>query len=372
MIIGIPKERKTLENRVALTPSGAKELVKRNHKVLLESGAGLGAHFSDNEYFSAGCEIINSLEEVWKRSELLVKVKEPHEEEYKFFREGLVVFDYLHLAGLPEVAKQLVAKKVTGIAYELVSYDGRLFPLLEPMSEVAGKLSVINGANHLLSHHGGRGLLLGGVVGVLPANVLIIGAGIAGRAACQAALGLGANVTLLDINQKQLEIAKNIYGNSLSTCISNEETLKDLAKNTDLLIGAVLVPGDKAPRVISQEIKSLMPKGSVIVDISIDQGGCVDGIRSTSLKEPTYVENNVIHYAVPNMPAQVARTSTLALTSATLPYIIELAEMGSCENIVKQIKTNNPNKPKHAALSQALCTHDGGIVNEVIRRSVGG
>lgn len=367
MKIGIPKERKTLENRVALTPAGAAELIRRKHKVVIEKNAGAGAHFSDSEYKAVGCTIAETLEQVWGEAELLVKVKEPHEDEYQYFREGLAIFDYLHLAGLPEVAKELSKKKVTGFAYELVTLDNRRFPLLEPMSEIAGKLSILNGGNHLLTHNGGRGILLGGAVGVLPAHVIVIGAGIAGRAACQAAIGLGARVTLLDISQPQLDFAKNIFQDRIATAYSNNQMLEDLAPSADLVIGAVLVPGAKAPRVVNQDIKNKLPKGSVIVDISIDQGGCVENIKTTSLKEPTYLENGVIHYAVPNMPAQVARTSTLALTSATLPYIINLADNGIDAAVDLDRKNSSD---QMIALRNSCCSYRGEIVNEIVRESL--
>lgn len=358
MIIGVPKERKTLENRVALTPEGALELTKRKHTVLIEKDAGLGSFFDNSEYEKAGCKLVNSLAEVWEKADILLKVKEPHESEYEFFREGLIVFDYLHLAGLPEVAKELVEKKVTGIAYELISTDMKSFPLLEPMSEIAGKLSVINATNYLLTHNNGRGILPGGAVGVEPATITIVGAGIAGLAAARTALGLDANVNVLDISTKQLNVVRDIFNNKARSVYSNEAKLIELASRSDVVISAVLIPGDKAPKVITENVIKAMPKNSVIVDISIDQGGSVAGIKPTSLKEPVYMEQDVLHYAVPNMPSQVARTATLALTAKTLPYVIKLAELG-LEKAMDVTEFKN-----------ALCTYKGKITNEIIKNSL--
>lgn len=354
MIIGIPKERKVLENRVALTPSGALELTKRGHEVIIEKNAGIGSGFENNEYKASGCKLVDTLADVWKNAEILVKVKEPHESEFEYFREDLIIFDYLHLAGLPEVAKQLIDKKVTGIAYELISSNNKNFPLLEPMSEIAGKLSVINAANYLLTHNGGRGILPGGAVGVAPANITIIGAGIAGLAACRTALGLDANVNMLDISVKQLSHVRDVFNNKVNTIFSNSDSILQMAKNSDILISAVLIPGAKAPKIITEEVVEAMPKNSVIVDISIDQGGSVEGIKATSLENPVYVNKDVLHYAVPNMPSQVARTSTIALTSATLPFIVKLAENG-IENSLKIEEFKN-----------ACCTKGGKFTNETI------
>ena len=359
MIIGVPKERKTLEKRVALTPDGAAELVKRGHSVLIESGAGIGSMFDDAAYIAVGAKIVPLLKDIWSKSDLLVKVKEPHESEYEYFREGLILFDYLHLASMPNVAKELVQSGITSLAYELVrTPDGRL-PLLDPMSEVAGKLSVLTGSYFLLAQNGGRGVLLGGTTTVPKRRVVIIGAGISGRTACEIALGMGANVSILDINPLALERVKLQFGSAPRTVISTKAALAREIAKADLLIGAVLVPGAAAPKLVTREMVRSMKRGSVIVDISIDQGGCVEGIRTTSLDKPVYEEDGVIHYAVPNMPAQVPRTSTMALTAATLPYVIKLAESGL--NALK----------KDAALRDSLNTHKGVLTNQAVSEAVG-
>ena len=329
MHIGVPRERKNLEKRVAITPDGARELVKHGHTVLIEKNAGIGASFADSDYEFVGCRIVPTLAEVWKNAELLVKVKEPDESEYEFFRDDLVLFDYLHLASLPKVAKELLEKKVTAFAYEIVQTpDGRL-PLLEPMSEVAGKLSVQNGAYFLLSQNGGRGMLLRGAVGVPAAKVVIIGAGIAGRHACASAIGLGAQVTLIDINSQKLELVAARFGPAVRTIHSTRSAIERECENADLLIGAVLIPGAATPRLITRELIGALGQGAVFVDISIDQGGCAETIRPTTLENPVYEEEGVIHYGVCNMPAQTPRTSTYALTAATLPYILKLADEGA-------------------------------------------
>jgi alanine dehydrogenase len=360
MIIGVPKERKTLEKRVALTPDGAHELVKSGHQVLVEKGAGDGSFYEDPAYKKAGATLVSTLEEVWTRSELVVKVKEPHPSEYQYFRPGLAIFDYLHLAGMPEVTQAMLQGGVTGIAYELVqSPDGRL-PLLEPMSEVAGKLAVQVGAYFLLEQNGGRGVLLGGTVGVPPANVVIVGAGIAGRAACQVALGMGACVTILDVNYSQLTRVQAETGHRARTIHSTQSSLARECVQADLLIAAVLIPGARAPKIITREIVRSMPNGSVLVDISIDQGGCAETIRPTSLEDPVFKEEGVIHYGVPNMPAQTARTSTRALTAVTLPYIMKIAGHGVCESL-----------RCFEELRGALCTHKGRLTNQRVSEAVG-
>jgi alanine dehydrogenase len=297
---------------------------------------------------------------VWSGADLVVKVKEPHEDEYPFFRPGLALFDYLHLASMPDVATKLLESGVTGIAYELVQTEDRRLPLLEPMSEVAGKLSVLNGSYFLLSQKGGRGVLLGGTVGVAPGKVVIIGAGIAGRNACEVALGMGARVTLLDVDYKKLEAAKIQFNNRAVIVHSTRSSLERAMRNADLLIGAVLIPGAAAPRLISREMIASMKQGSVFVDISIDQGGCAETIRPTSLDEPVFVEEGVVHYGVCNMPAQTPRTSTLALTAATLPYIIEFAEHGVQGAL-----------EKHRVLRAAVNTHAGHMTNQPCSESLG-
>ncbi|MCI5065757.1 alanine dehydrogenase [bacterium] len=360
MRIGVPRERKTLEKRVAMTPDGASKVIAHGHEVLIETGAGAGAAFPDEEYAAVGCTIVPTLAEVWERAELLVKVKEPHESEYEFLRPDLFLFDYLHLASMPEVAEALLQGGTTSIAYELVQdAQGRL-PLLEPMSEVAGKLSVLNGAYHLLSQNEGRGMLLGGALGVERATVTIIGAGIAGRAACEMAFGMGAHVNITDIDTAKLEKIKAEFGNQVSTVFSTPAALTRLLQSTELLIGAVLVPGAAAPKVIKEEMIAGMPSGSVFVDISIDQGGCAETSRPTDLENPTFLKHDVAHYGVCNMPAQTARTSTLALTNATLPYLLKLADEGPLAAL-----------QKHTALRQALNTRHGKLTNAKVGEAIG-
>lgn len=359
MIIGIPRERKTLEKRVALTPDGANDLVKEGHRVLIEKDAGAGSFFDDNAYKDAGCEIVSSLEEVWSRAELLVKVKEPHESEYPYFRKDLVLFDYLHLASMPDVTNALLKGKVTSIAYELVQTNGRRLPLLEPMSEIAGKLSVINGATCLLSQNGGRGLLLGGAIGVAAAQVLIIGAGIAGRAACEVALGMGAAVTIMDVSYAALETVKLQFGSKVRGIYSTASSLAREVSEADLLIGAVLIPGAAAPKLVTKEMIKTMKKGSVFIDISIDQGGCGETIKPTNLDNPTYEVDGVIHYGVCNMPAQTPRTSTMALTAATLPYIKRMARLGF--KTALSAKAGELNE-----LRNAVNTHNGVLTNKAV------
>lgn len=351
MRIGVPRERKTLEKRVALTPEGARELVMLGHSVLIETNAGVGSSFSDADYKEAGCQIVGTLGEVWNGAELLVKVKEPDESEFQFFRPDLILFDYLHLASLPKVAEALLRSEVTAFAYEnLKTPDGRL-PLLEPMSEVAGKLSVLNGAYYLLSQNGGRGILLGGATGSPSARVVIIGAGVAGQAACATAVGMGANVTVVDISKEKLDLLSKRFGPALHTVISTPKTLAESCVGADLLIGAVLVPGAATPKIITREMICSMGPQAVFVDISIDQGGCAETSKPTSLDNPVYLVDGVIHYGVCNMPAQTPRTSTFALTTATLPYIKELANVG----VVKALDS--------AAMQHALTCYDGKLTN---------
>lgn len=328
MRIGVPRERKILEKRIALSPQGAKDLISSGHVVQIEEGAGIGAGFGDELYRSAGCLIADSLRKVWENSDLVVKVKEPHEDEYQYFRPGLILFDYLHLAGLPKVARVLLDSKVSGVAYELVQSESGRLPLLEPMSEIAGKLSVINGSTYLLSQYNGRGVLLGGTSTVAAANVTVLGFGIAGQAAVALARNLGAKVTIIERKLEKRLLARQIFGLSVSILDSTPENIIQACAEADLLIGAVLVPGAAAPVILTRNIISKMKPGAVFVDISIDQGGCSETSRATSLAEPIFIENGVTHYCVPNMPAQAPLTATLALTTETLPYLKLLADKG--------------------------------------------
>lgn len=324
MIIGVPKEIKPQENRIALLPSGVYQLAKR-HTVLVESGGGLGIGVTDEDYRKAGAEIVSSHSEVFERANLIVKVKEPLPEEYPLLRGNHLLFTYLHLAASRSLTEALLCSGVTGIAYESVVLNRRL-PLLEPMSEIAGRMSVIVGANYLAKHAGGTGTLLGGVPGVLPGKVIVLGGGTAGVNAARMAEGLGADVTILEVDFEKmrfLDITTNVH-----TVYSSEANLMDLLPSCDLLIGAVLVPGAKAPKLITRQMLKLMKKGSVFVDIAIDQGGCAETSRPTTHQDPVFVEEGVIHYCVANMPGAFARTATQALTNATFPYIELLADYG--------------------------------------------
>jgi len=326
MIIGVPKEIKEQEQRVALLPSAAEQLTKRGHTVLVEKNAGIGSGYPDADYKKAGAEIVDLANDVWAKAEMIVKVKEPLPAEFPLLRKGQILFTYLHLAASKPLTEALLKSGVTGIAYETIQVNNRL-PLLEPMSEVAGRMSVVMGANYLAKHNGGSGVLLGGVPGVLPGRVIVIGAGTSGVNALRMARGLGADVTILDIDMERLRFL-DIAMDNLQTLYSSEANLNHLMPETDLLIGAVLLPGAKAPKLITRAMLRKMKPGSVLVDISIDQGGCAETSRPTTHLQPTYVEENVIHYCVANMPAAYARTSTQALTNVTYRYIQLLADRG--------------------------------------------
>src|SRR5271163_2077617 len=315
MIIGVPKEVKDHESRVGVTPAGAKALVEAGHKVLVEHNAGALSAMPDDEYQAAGAEIVGSAHDVWRLAEMIVKVKEPVEKEYKHFREGLLLFTYLHLAPLTALTDALLSSKVTGIAYETVRDRAGALPLLTPMSEVAGRMSVQVGAAYLEKEHGGRGVLLGGVPGVPPGNVCIIGTN-----AAKIALGMGAKVTLIDLNLNRLRELDDIFGGRLYTVASNSYNIERAVRDADLVIGGVLIPGAAAPKIVTKAMVSKMKKGAVIVDVAIDQGGCIETAHPTTHSNPSYEVNGVVHYCVTNMPAAVPNTSTLALTNATFPY----------------------------------------------------
>lgn len=328
MIIGVPKEIKNNENRVAITPAGIDALVKAGHEVLIEKGAGLGSGFTDEEYASHGAKLL-SVDEVWANADMIIKVKEPLPSEYKYFREDLILFTYLHLAPEPELTRALMERKVAAIAYETIQLDNGALPLLTPMSEVAGRMAVQIGAQYLEKPKGGKGVLLGGVPGVLPGNVVIIGGGVVGTNAAKMAMGMGANVTLLDVNPDRLRQLDDLFGGRLRTLMSNPYNIAEAVKKADLLIGAVLIPGRRAPRIVTEEMVKQMEPGSVIVDVAIDQGGSIETIdRVTTHSEPTYVKHGVVHYAVPNIPGAVPRTSTIALTNVTIPYALQIANKG--------------------------------------------
>lgn len=329
MIIGVPKEVKDHESRVALTPAGAKALTEAGHKVLIEHNAGQLSSVPDDDYQAVGAEIVGGAPEVWGLAEMVVKVKEPVEKEYRYFREGLVLFTYLHLAPLKELTEALLQKKVLGIAYETVKDRAGTLPLLTPMSEVAGRLSVQVGAAYLEKEHGGRGVLLGGVPGVPPGNVCIIGGGIVGTNAAKMALGLGAKVTLVDLNLNRLRELDDIFSGRVFTLASNSYNVERATAEADLVIGGVLIPGAAAPKIVTKAMVGKMKKGAVIVDVAIDQGGCIETAHPTTHSDPSYEVDGVVHYCVTNMPAAVPNTSTLALTNATFPYVLKLAKLGA-------------------------------------------
>ena len=328
MIVGVPREIKEEEARVAMTPAGVAALVTHGHRVLVEAGAGAGSGLADQEYRDAGAEVVRSARRVWNEAEMVVKVKEPLEAEFRYLREGLLLFTYLHLAASEKLTRKLVAKRVDAVGYETIELDDGSLPLLAPMSEVAGRLSVQVGAWCLQAPNGGEGVLLGGVSGVRPANVVVLGAGIAGANACQMAAGVGAHVSIVDINPAKLRYVRDILGGHVTTLMSNKANIEEEVAKADLVIGAVLVAGAKAPHLVSRAMVRAMRKGAAIVDISIDQGGCIATSRPTLLHHPTFVEHDVVHYCVTNMPAIVPRTSTFALTSSTFSYVLELAEHG--------------------------------------------
>ncbi|MGD0156249.1 MAG: alanine dehydrogenase [Terracidiphilus sp.] len=331
MIVGVPKEIKDSEARVGVTPAGVKALTEAGHTVLVETLAGEQSGFPDSEYENAGAEIAGDAGFVWGKSEMVVKVKEPIEPEYAHFRDGLVLFTYLHLAPLPALTDRLLASKIIGIAYETVRDRQGTLPLLMPMSEVAGRMSVQVGASYLEKERGGRGILLGGVPGVLPAHVTILGGGIVGTNAARIALGFGAKVTLIDVNLNRLRELDDIFGGRLYTLASNSYNIGQATREADLVIGGVLIPGATAPKLVTRAMVSQMKKGAVIVDVAIDQGGCVETARPTSHSDPSYKVDGVVHYCVTNMPGAVPHTSTLALTNSTFPYLLRLANLGARE-----------------------------------------
>ena len=328
MIIGVPKEIKTREYRVGMTPAGVRSLTSRGHKLLVERGAGEGSGIKDAEYVAQGATIVPAAADAWA-AEMVVKVKEPIESEYRHFREGMVLFTYLHLAPMTELTDALLANKVTGIAYETVRDRAGTLPLLTPMSEVAGRMSVQVGAACLEKERGGRGVLLGGVPGVPPGNVVILGGGIVGSNAARVAMGLGARVTLVDVSLNRLRELDDIFGGRLYTLASNSYNIGRAVRDADLVIGAVLIPGASAPKLVTRTMVAKMKMGAVIVDVAIDQGGCIETARPTTHSDPSYVVDGVVHYCVTNMPAAVPNTSTLALTNATFPYLLKLAKLGA-------------------------------------------
>lgn len=359
MIIGVPQEIKNNEFRVAITASGVQEFRANGHTVLIEKGAGVGSHISDEEYHVAGAELVDSADEVWARADMVMKVKEPVQSEYHRFREGLILFAYLHLAAEPKLTTALMEAGVTAIAYETVQTENRALPLLAPMSEVAGRLSVQVGAQSLMAPAGGKGVLLGGVPGVHPARVVVLGAGVAGTNAAAMALGLGADVTILDINIDRLRQLDAQYQGRLKTVASNTYEIERGVVDADLVIGSVLIPGAKAPKLVTNDLVARMKAGSVLVDIAVDQGGCFEDTHPTTHQDPTYTVHSSIFYCVANMPGAVPHTSTYALTNVTLRYGLALANLGvkaACErdNALAQGLNVAAGKVTHRSVSAAL------------------
>jgi alanine dehydrogenase len=334
MIIGVPKEVKDHESRVGLVPSGVTALLEAGHQVVVEANAGAASSLPDEEYVEAGAQIAPTAAEVWKKADLVVKVKEPQPSEYPHLRPGLLLFTYLHLAPLPDLTAKLVDCGVNAVAYETIREADNSLPLLTPMSEVAGRMAVQVGAQYLEAPNGGRGVLLGGVPGVAPANVTILGGGVVGHNAAKMAVGLGANVTIIDRNLNRLRDLDDIYSSQVMTLASNHYTIREALRTADLVIGAVLIPGAAAPKLVRREMISVMKNGSVVVDVAIDQGGCLETSRPTTHTDPVYYVDGVLHYCVSNMPAAVPHTSTFGLTNATFPYLLDLANKGlerACE-----------------------------------------
>lgn len=360
MRIGIPKEIKNNENRVAITPAGVVAFKNAGHEVFIQTEAGIGSGFTNEDYIAVGANILETAKEVWENAEMIMKVKEPLPEEYGYFRKGLILFTYLHLAPEPELTKALMDNEVVAIAYETVQLSNRSLPLLTPMSEVAGRMSIQIGAQFLEKPHGGKGILLGGVPGVLPANVVIVGGGIVGTNAAKMALGLGANVTIIDVNPDRLRYLDDVFGGRLKTLMSNSFNISEAVKEADLVVGAVLIPGARAPKLVTEDMVKNMTPGSVIVDVAIDQGGSIETIdRVTTHSEPTYVKHGVVHYAVANMPGAVARTSTFALTNVTIPYALQLANKG----YEKAIKENE-------ALALGVNVINGHVTYEAVAKAL--
>ena len=358
MRIGVPTEIKDNESRVGMTPSGVRDLTSDGHAVSIQKGAGTGSGFSDDEYKSAGGKILPDAAAVYQEADMIVKVKEPVADDLKRMKDGQVLFTYLHLAPVPDLTASLLTKKIKGIAYETITGRGGSLPLLTPMSEVAGRMSVHIGAYYLQKPNGGRGILLGGVPGVLPGDVVIVGGGIVGINAAKMALGLGARVTILDNNLDRLRYLDDIFHGTVQTLASNKAHIADAVRVADLLVGGVLIPGAAAPKLVTREMVKTMKKGSVIVDVAIDQGGCVEGVYPTTHSNPTFEIDGVIHYCVANMPGAVPRTSTIALTNATLPFTRILANLG----FERAIRENS-------GLAEGVNVLDGNITYRAVAES---
>lgn len=359
MIIGVPKEIKVREYRVGLVPAGVKQMVDRGHKVLVERGAGTGSGLSDEAYKKAGGQIVDDASTVWAKSDMIVKVKEPIEPEYPHMREGQVLYTFLHLAAVPELARELAKRRVASVAYETIELEDGTLPALKPMSAVAGRMSVQVGAAFLEKERGGKGILLGGVPGVRPGKVVILGGGVVGINAAKMAMGLGARVSILDVDNDRLEYLDDVFFGKILTVYSDPHTVAEQVKDADLLVGAVLIAGARAPNLVTREMISTMEPGSVIVDVSVDQGGCIETTRPTTHDEPTFVVDGVLHYGVTNMPGAVPRTSTFALNNATIPYALKIVDLG----LVEAIKAD-------PALAKGVNSYKGGVPHEAVARAV--
>ena len=360
MIIGVPKEIKQAENRVGLTESNVRQLVENGHRVLVESGAGKGSLISDEDYESAGAQLVSSGKQVYSQSEMIVKVKEPLQEEYDLLKENQILYTFLHLAPEPELTQALIRRKVKAVAYETIQEKDGSLPLLKPMSEVAGRLAAQIGAVYLQKDHGGKGILLGGVPGVFQGHTVIIGGGTVGVNSAFIAIGLGSKVTILDLNPTRLEYVSHHYHGRVQTLYSNKENIEGAVRTADLLIGSVLLAGSKAPKLVTKEMIGNMSEGSVVVDVSVDQGGCIETTRPTSHEHPTFLYEGVIHYAVPNIPGIVARTSTYALTNVTFQYALNIANKG-LETAVRE----------SPVLARGLNIYKGKVTYEPVARDLG-
>lgn len=360
MIIGVPKEIKVKEFRVGMVPAGVKQLVEAGHKVFVEKGAGEGSGISDEQYVAAGAKVLNTAKEVWEKAEMIVKVKEPQESEYKFFREGLVIYTYFHLAAEPTLTKALLKSKVIAVAYETIELEDHSLPLLRPMSEIAGRMSIQVGAMALQKEHEGKGILLGGVPGVKKGKVTIIGGGTVGTNAAKMAIGLGAEVTILDVSIPRLNYLDDIFGSRVQTLYSNSTNIEESVLSSDLVVGAVLVPGARAPILVPESMVKKMSEGSVIVDVAVDQGGCIETVKATTHENPTFKKHGVVHYCVANMPGAVARTSTFALTNETTSWGVILANLG----VEKAIK-------KYKPLELGINCYKGALVYKAVADSLG-
>lgn len=355
MLIGVPKEIKDNEYRVALTPEGVSALTEKGHEVIVESSAGIGSGFSDADFQTTGARMLSSAKEIFSAADMIVKVKEPIEPEYDLLKDGQIVFTFFHFAAERALFEATLASGITAIAYETIEDTNGLVPILKPMSEVAGRLATQIGAHYLLKPQGGRGILLGGVPGVEKGQVLVIGAGTVGLNAVKVAIGLGAKVTVIDLDTERLAHIKGLYGNEVESLESNPDNIRKAVASCDLLVGAVHIPGARTPKIVTREMVSTMKKGSVIVDVAVDQGGCIETTKPTTHSDPTFIVDGVLHYGVTNMPGSVPRTSTLALTNITLPFILKLAEFG-----LKGAAKEDP------ALKLGINIHKGKVTNQAV------